>query len=156
MKKKTPPHWKVGKPVETHQKKASQFEGAEVVDANTALLLKIKECDIKGSKKADASNCAAARALKREIGSEVRVYLTRTYIKIGTKWQRFITPQSISREIVAFDRGAKFEPGEYVLSPPSKTQRLDHYRPSGKVSGKKPNSNGRKPRHVTASVRKMK
>jgi hypothetical protein len=130
------------------------LEGLPVVDAEIARVLKIKKCDIVGSTKADPSNCAAARALKREIGSQARVFLSRTYVKVGKRWQRFITPTSISREIVAFDRGAHFEPGEYILNPPSTGQRLDYKRKSGQ--GKKQGTGtSPKARHVTASVRKM-
>jgi hypothetical protein len=154
MSKQTPPHWKVGKE-EARDIKSRKLNGLPIVDAKHGLVLNIKKCDITGSKKADASSCAAARALKREVGSNARVYLTRTYIQTGKVWQRFITPQSISREIVAFDRGAAFEPGEYILKPPSKTQKLDHYRKSGAKTGTRKNKNGRKPRHVTGSVRQM-
>ena len=84
-----------------------------------------------------------------------KVYLTRTYVKVGKVWARFITPESISREITAFDRGAQFEPGEYKLNPPPKTMRLDYKK---KPTGPKKTRNGKstKPRHVTASVRQMK
>lgn len=132
---------------------SKKLEGLPVVDAEIARVLNIKKCDILGSKKADPGNCAAARALRREVGSQARVFLSRTYVKIGKRWQRFITPASISREIVAFDRGAHFEPGEYILNPPSRGQRLDYKRASGAKGGKK----GKTPkaRHVTVSVRKM-
>lgn len=148
----TPIHWLASN--DKHKKnKPRLMDGLPVKDAANPLMIHIKQCDIVGSKKADASNCAAARALKREVGSEARVFMTRTYVKVGKVWARFMTPQSISREITAFDRGAAFEPGEYKLSPPCKTARLDHKRPTGP---KKKKSTSNKPRHVTASVRKMK
>ena len=150
----TPPHQQAGIKQGEAKKGHHYMDGLPVKDANHPLVLNIKTCDIQGSKKADASNCAAARALKRELGSQAKVYLTRTYVKVGKVWARFITPQSISREIVAFDRGAQFEPGEYVLNPPSKKQRLGIKRKSG-ASGKH-TGNGKKVRHITASVRQMK
>jgi hypothetical protein len=151
---KTPPHWKVGKQEARGQIRKRTLEGLPVIDATHGLRLKIKKPDITGSSKADPTNCAAARALKREAGADARVYLTRTYVKVGRVWMRFMTPESISREITAFDRGAAFEPGEYVLTPPSVTQRLGAVKPTGP----KKTRNGRstRPRHVTASVRKMK
>jgi len=151
----TPIHCLTGKENINNKYKSRTIEGLPVKDAANPLMIHIKQCDIIGSKKSDASNCAAARALKREIGSEARVFLTRTYIKVGKVWARFITPESISREITAFDRGAAFEPGEYVLKPPSKTSRLDY---KAKPTGPKKTKNGKsnRPRHVTASVRQMK
>ena len=149
-----PIHWRKGE-TNPKVKKTRTMEGLPVKDAMNPLMIHIKTCDITGSSKADASNCAAARALKRELGSEARVYLTRTYVKVGKVWARFITPESISREITAFDRGAQFESGEYVLNPPSPTMRLDYKK---KPTGPKKSTNGKKTsaRHVTASVRKMK
>lgn len=154
--KGTPNSWKMGMLEKEIEKKKGKrtLEGLPVIDAKNVLLLEIKRPDILGSSKADAANCAAARALKRCYGSDARVFLTRTYVKIGNAWARFMTPEAISREITAFDRGATFEPGEYTLNPPPKTMRLDYRaKPTGpkKTSGK-----SSKPRHVTASVRKMK
>lgn len=150
----TPIHWLKGDE-RIKKNKPRLMEGLPVKDAANPLMIHIKQCDIDGSAKADAGNCAAARALKREVGSEARVFLTRTYVKVGKVWARFKTPPSISREIVAFDRGAQFEPGEYKLNPPSKTERLDY---RAKPTGPKKSRNGgsTKSRHVTASVRQMK
>lgn len=148
----TPIHWLASND-KNKKYKPRLMDGLLVKDAANPLMIHIKQCDITGSKKADASNCAAARALKREVGSEAKVFMTRTYVKVGKVWARFVTPESITREIVSFDRGAQFEPGEYVLKPPSKTERLDHRsKPTGP---KKKQSTSTKPRHVTASVRQM-
>jgi hypothetical protein len=150
-----PIHWHKGEKASTKKYKPRLMDGLPVKDAMNPLMIHIKPCDINGSTKADASNCAAARALKREIGSEAKVFLTRTYVKVGKVWARFMTPESISREITAFDRGAQFESGEYQLNPPSKAERLGG-RP--KPTGPKKASTNRtaKARHITASVRKMK
>lgn len=153
---KTPVEWKMTLFEKEIEKKKGKrlLEGLPVIDAENALLLEIKRPDILGSTKADASNCAAARALKRCYGSDAKVFLTRTYVKVGKAWARFITPPSISREITAFDRGAAFQPGEYTLNPPPKTMRLDYKaRPTGP---KRKAGTSNKPRHITAAVRKMK
>lgn len=121
-KKTVPAHWKVGKDETSPPRKRRMLEGLPVIDADHGLVIEIKKNpDITGASKADPGNCAAARALERTLGSEARVFLTRTYVRVGKVWQRFVTPEAISREITAFDRGAKFEPGEYVLNPPSPT-----------------------------------
>jgi hypothetical protein len=53
-----------------------------------------------------------------------RVHVARTYLKIGNKWLRCITPESLRSEIVAFDRGGKFEPGEFELKAIPDSMRL--------------------------------
>jgi hypothetical protein len=46
------------------------------------------------------------------------------YILRNNYWVRYRIPQSVIREIVAFDRGGSFEPGMYALMPPSPAYRL--------------------------------
>ena len=59
----------------------------------------------------------------RQLGaSEARVHTGRTYVKINEEWMRYNTPVSLQKEIVAFDRGGSFEPGEYELRPLPVTQ----------------------------------
>jgi|SRR6266850_4313047 len=136
------------------KKKAQLFEGLPLLDATHDVKLHITPNDIKNSRKNDPANCAAARAGKRELKKDVRVFLTRTYVKHKKKWYRFITPESISREITSFDRGASFEPGEYKLKVPSSTQKLGIVRISG--SGKSGKKNRIRKNHATAMVRTWK
>jgi hypothetical protein len=132
--------------------KPRTFEGLPVVDAKKRVEFQISKSDISNSKKKDPSMCAAAVACQRKFHTkETRVFLTRTYIKTADKWVRYATPPAISREIVAFDRGANFEPGVYVLSPINPSARLGMYR-GGKV---RPTGVGKpiNKRHMTADVR---
>lgn len=90
--------------------------GLPVENASKALKLVItkRDCELGDTK--DPALCAAARACKRELGAtEVRVHIGRVYVKTKDKWTRYITPKSLRTEIIAFDRGGKFEPGEYIL-----------------------------------------
>jgi hypothetical protein len=50
----------------------------------------------------------------------------------GTKRQRYKTPLQLRAEIIAFDRGGTFEPGEFVLSVVP-----EHKRPTGRRQGSK-------------------
>lgn len=105
-----------------------KIAGLPVVDATKRLTIKITESDIEKGNTKDPGKCAAAQALLREKDcSEARVHLGRTYLKIGKKWLRFHTPESLRGEIISFDRGAAFQIGEYTLSP---------MQPSHKATGK--------------------
>jgi hypothetical protein len=146
-----------GKPAKARTPKKSiprTYEGLPVVDADEDMTLTVTPSDVAGSKKADPADCAAARSLKRTLHAEARVYLTRTYIKTedGKAWVRFLTPMSVGREIVSFDRGSQFECGTYVVKAPVSTQRLGAWR--GKKNTR-PVESGRKmtPRHTTVAVR---
>lgn len=125
----------------TKKRKTRLFEGLPVVDATRKLRLEITGGDIEISKKANPAQCAAARAITRQFKTEARVFMTKTYVKQKNRWVRFETPNSIGREITAFDRGANFEAGEYTIIPVSPAARLGTHR--------KKNKNGKNHKHVT-------
>ena len=129
-----------------------KINGLPVVDGKRKIKIKVSEADVKRGNVKDPATCAAAKALLRRVRgcSQVRVHIARTYLKVGNTWLRFHTPQSLRSEIVAFDRGAPFQPGEYVLTP----MRPSH-RSSGKRQGSKPVKRRGKPRpyHRTIGVR---
>ena len=110
-----------------------KIDGIEVHDADKPLLLHIRNTDTKTGKK-NPSDCAAAKAAKRERGVlEARVFRSRTYLlkertspggKTKKVWERYITPDALKGEIIAFDRGGEFEPDDYELQAPTKSQRL--------------------------------
>ena len=110
------------------KRKIRLFEGLPVIDADKNMHLSISASDVKHAKKNDPANCAAAIACKKKLNKEVRVFLTRTYVKEKKNWVRFITPEAISREIVAFDRGSAFEPGEYKMNAPYMSAKLGNHR----------------------------
>lgn len=128
------------------------FEGLPVVDAAENVALVITKDDVNNSKQKDPGNCAAAMAGRREFKTDVRVFLTRTFVKDPQhkRWIRFATPDAITREIVAFDRGAAFDPGEYELKAPTAAMRRGYKQTGGKATG-----NGKKmrKRHITGNVR---
>lgn len=96
-----------------------EINGAKVVDATKKVVIKITNQDCKKGNTKDPGACAAALACLRELPNctEARVHLGRTYVKQGRSWVRYHTPQALRSEIVAFDRGGKFAPGEYTLTP---------------------------------------
>lgn len=88
----------------------------KIVDAKRDLIVEVKNCDTKAARKAP-QHCAFAQACKRQeknIGAAVFLR-SMAYIQRGDKLVRYRIPSSVSKEIVAFDRGGKLEPGEYYL-----------------------------------------
>jgi hypothetical protein len=109
-----------------------EIAGKKVVDGNKPIKLHITADDVKKGANKNPSGCAAALAALREIPEvkAARVHVGRTYLQIKDKWVRYQTPKSLRTEIVAFDRGGKFEPGEYHLAPLPLS-----YRNKGKMQG---------------------
>jgi hypothetical protein len=103
-----------------------KIKGKPVVDANADLLLEINTDDCKGARK-DPTQCAAARALLRSYSIlSVKVHVTRTYLEEKTRWIRYITPDPLRTELIAFDRGGEMQTGLYRIQPPAPAQTL-HY-----------------------------
>lgn len=134
--------------------KIRMFEGLPVRDAEEPITLHVLPNDIKKSSKKDPTNCAAARAGQRELGKDVRVFLTRTFVKQKDHWTRYVTSARVAKEIVSFDRGAQFMPGEYNFGRITESQKSGIKR-STKGGPKKDNKNRKKRGyHTTALVRK--
>lgn len=99
-----------------------KIDGMKVVDAKRKLKLEISNDDVKQGKTKEPGTCAAAKACLRQVKDikAVRVHLSRVYMKIedkqGEKWVRYLTPDPLRNEIIAFDRGGTFEPGQYTLN----------------------------------------
>ncbi len=103
-----------------------KINGLKVVDAVRPLRITVSAADTKKAKKKDPTSCAVALTCVREIKgcTEARVHLGRTYIRTADRYTRYKTPTSIRTELIAFDRGAGFEPGEYTLAPCPPTAQL--------------------------------
>lgn len=120
-----------------------RIEGMPVVDATRPLTLHITPRDIEISIKREPTSCAAAAACLRQFDIvAARVHLTRTLLQINGRWVRYITPRTLRQEIITFDRGGVFEPGDFTLKPAP----VREDRPTGTraVTGKK--------RHLTHAV----
>ena len=138
------------------------IDGKPVFDAKSRLVIEINRGDIVGGKSKDPSSCAAARACLRQVPkcTSVRVYKSRTFLRLGDKWFRYHTPSGMRLEIVAFDRGAKFLPGVYVLSPLQPSHRADGNRKGGPGATRNKNKKDRTGKkrssyHVIEGVREF-
>ena len=118
-------------------------------DASDSIEVKVITRDCEISTKKDPTECAMAKALKRELkASKVIIGMTSSYVINGDTAVRFQTPGSVQKELVSFDRHKDFEPGDYYLKPHSKTNKLGYPKEPGK-SGK----SVKRAYHKTARVR---
>jgi hypothetical protein len=101
-----------------------EINGKRVVDATRKAKIMITKRDTVEGDNKNPSSCAAARAAKRDVPEclSARVHIGRVYIEQKDKWVRYYTPEALRTEIIAFDRGGTFQPGEYELKPPSKSE----------------------------------
>jgi|SRR5882672_9679450 len=152
-----------------------QIAGQDVYDATQPLMINITKQDIINGKGKDPGACAAAMAAMRSLGAtKARVHLSRTYIELdpsamGIKsrkskvWMRYQTPISLAKEMIALDRGGKFEPGAHRLGAPHKFHKLKPPKPAIQLGKRKkrndkptkthPQRGNRALYHRTANVR---
>lgn len=123
----------------------------KVKDARSDIEIEVTKADGQASPK-DHKNCAIARACKRGLNLDGAVVSRSVvYLVKDDEATRYLIPNAVAREMVAFDRGAGFAPGEYELKRPA-----SHKMGPGTHSRKprKPGSRPRgKPRHQTAGLR---
>jgi hypothetical protein len=113
--------------------KITQIDGLPVFDAKRPLVLHVTRSDIAKADRKEPNNCAIARACRRELHVvEARIHLGRTYLRLNAhNWTRYATPKAARDEIIAFDRGGSFEPGEILLAPVKHSQKLGTKRKTG-------------------------
>jgi hypothetical protein len=107
----------------------------QVIHARKAVNVTVSSEDCEVGKKASTSECALAKATKRQFHADgVAIRLTDSFIIKGSTAIRFKTPETVKREIVSFDRHKDFASGTYRLSaaPP------DWAKPSRRQGSNKP------------------
>lgn len=93
-------------------------------------------------------SCALAQACKQKKGVDAAIISRSTaFLVHGTHATRYLLSTPAMKEIMAFDRGGSFSPGDYTLKVPAKSQRLGAYRSSNK-HGKDDGKRGKKRRYV--------
>jgi hypothetical protein len=104
-----------------------EIAGKRVVDAKRSARILITKRDVVDGDNKNPSSCAAALAAKRDVPEclSARVHIGRVYIEHRDRWVRYLTPDALRTEIVAFDRGGSFQPGDYVLRAPSPTETIE-------------------------------
>jgi hypothetical protein len=122
--------------------RVTQINGFPVIDARKPLVVRITQRDITRAHETQApASCAMARACLRELHCiEVRVHITRTYIRMNdSNWQRYMTSYPLRQQILGMAAGIPFEPGEFTLGnpPPSKRHGAIHVPSKRTGRGKK-------------------
>jgi hypothetical protein len=135
-----------------------KIAGTPVKDATEKIVLHITAADVKAGAKKNADSCAAAKALCREGHCEAaKVHMSRAYIKKGKTWVRYAVPPALRNEVLAFDRGGTFEPGEYQLYPIQPSVRLGAQKARGANNTKRASHANKgirkRPYHVATGVR---
>lgn len=132
------------------------IDGKPIINAKRGAKLTITAADIKNADVKVPDSCAVARACRRELhAKEVRVHLGRVYVRTNDgNWTRYITPDAMRSEIIAFDRGGAFAPGEYNLRAPGPTRLTGKAQGSlkNKTRSKKLQKKRAKP-HIVTDVR---
>lgn len=132
-----------------------------VVDAKEGLAIEVTSTDVRTSNKKDHKTCAMATACKRKFHLD-GVIISRkiAYLVRGNTATRYVLPGSVSREVVAFDRGGSFEPGRYRLSKPAEGMSLSHYNTEEHRESSREYYRNREnplkhraPRHFTTNIR---
>jgi hypothetical protein len=122
-----------------------------VIDGTRPVTIKVNGRDTTSKAIKNPLICAFALSCQRAFRADgVIIGLTSSYIIKGRHALRYKNPESVSREIVSFDRNAGFEEGVYQLSTvePSRRFGVAVHR-GGNLTGKM----GKRFRHVTKNVR---
>ena len=102
-----------------------QIDGLPVIDAKKPLKIEVTRADCQLATRKNPGCCAVAKACGRELKIKgVRVHLSRLYLLAGKTWTRYLVHSSLRSEIIAFDRGGKFQPGTYTFQAPNPNKRL--------------------------------
>lgn len=135
--------------------KIKAIDGKPVFDAKKAIVLDVSKNDVDKADPKEPADCAVARACRRQLhAKEVRVHLARVYVRMNEgNWTRYQTPAAMRSEIIAFDRGGAFSPGEYQLRPITPSEQISNKRkrPGPRKNRKVPQK--RKAPHVVTNVR---
>lgn len=129
------------------------IDGLPVVNGKGKILLKITKGDISRADRKQPDQCVIARCCRRSLKvKEARIHLGRVYLRRDDRqWERYITSPAMRTEIVAFDRGGSFEPGDFLILPPAPSKAV------GKTQGTTTRTKGagaaRRAPHVVTNVR---
>jgi len=117
------------------------FPGVKkVTDAHGPIEIEVTPADARKGRRKSHQTCAMAVACRRKFNLDgVLLSHSVAYLVKGPRATRYVVPPSVQREIVSFDRGVEFKPGDYWLNPPGGQQRLGSRTavPAGKRSARR-------------------
>lgn len=127
---------------------------SEIVDAKARAIIEVTKEDAKSSGIKDPLMCAFAKASYRAFDADgVIIALTTSYVIMKKRAIRFKNSETLSREIISFDRRGGFDPGLYLMSPFSPRQQLGVYKGRPTHVKSKGGADRRQFRHFTRDVR---
>ncbi len=127
-----------------------------VVDATEDIDIKVTKVDTSSKAVRNHRECALAHACKRAMAADGAIInVTSAYVIKGDIATRYSLPESISREIVSFDREAGFEPGDYHLHTPPPSGKLGNPKRTGSRTYAKGNGKTVPAYHFTEGVRRV-
>jgi len=138
--------------------KQRMINGKPTVYATQPITLHVKQYDVDRGDPNDPGGCAAARCIKRELRARAafvhkgRVYIFPIDNDVCLVYQ---TPKGLWGELIAYDRGGRFMPGEFRIPPVSPSNRpgMRSKRKADSRTGPHHRNKTKRPRHVTAHVR---
>lgn len=94
--------------------------GIPIKDATSRIKIVVTDNDVVSAKKADSKHCALARAALRLPGVKAAYFFRQiAFLEYANKMLKFHLPESVTREIVTFDRAQIFDSGIYQMRPPA-------------------------------------
>jgi hypothetical protein len=125
-----------------------------VRDATKPLNIEVTKRDINSSAVKNHKDCALAVACKRAEAVDGAIVAVRAaYIIKGDAATRYHIPESVAREIIAFDRSGEFAPGQYRLLKP--IHKLGDPAGTGSNNRKAQPVKKRPFRHITTGIRQI-
>jgi len=127
-----------------------KIDGMPVGNAFMPIRLKVTEADIKNGARKNENACAIAVAAVRQVKgvTAAKVHLGVIYLCQNGQWKRWHTSNGARTEIIVFDRGGRFVPGEYDLLPVPPQSLLRRYRAAAKPRPGPKRRRRRKPHYV--------
>lgn len=129
----------------------------KVIDAKKPATFVVNEEDCKQGRSKEPGSCALARSIGRQYDGAI-VSLSTAYVIKGKTAYRYHVPQSISRELVSFDRSHVFSPGTYSLKAINKSAALGkrrHPQKPRKGAGGSKYRNDKPRSHRTTGIRSL-
>lgn len=100
-------------------------EVESVRDSNKNIKIEVTKRDTQSSAVKNHKECALAQACKRSLAVDGAIIAVKfAYLIKDKQAVRYSVPESVSREITAFDRNAEFEIGMYHLSKVSEANKI--------------------------------
>jgi hypothetical protein len=99
-----------------------------IADALEPVQFTVTARDRRNAKAWDGFDCAAARGCVRDFKADgALILLSNSYLVFGEKAIRFMTPPTVAREVVTFDRHEDFATGTYRLSAVTPSSRFGEH-----------------------------